>query len=270
MANGDLIKLGTFYLNGVKQARPTRPWYATPTGAPGAGNIPSFAAGNSIEIRNTDASDANVIQWREVTDGIKKILIADRVLLASVSHDDLNAQSFILGKTITIDGQTYKVRSLTGGTGYRSGTDAYSGGSPTNNEWDRIIVNEGGFSGLPTPNTTDLDASQTAVDINGTHNQFWNWYYMYSWKQETYAANVANRVFRGFDSARFFSYNIATNRSAYIGWRPVLEVLYTPPNLSPNINGVYKTYADGFVKIDGVWRQIDEIHTNINGVWRKS
>lgn len=236
MANGDLIKLGTFYLNGVKQPRPAKPWRtdSTPPGAPSAGDIPVFSAGQSIEIRDTDSDDAYKIQWREVNDGGKKLLISDRVLLVNVSWDDLNAQGLIFGKTITINGQQYKLRVLTGGSNYRSGTDAYSGGSPSDNEWDRIIVNEAGFSGLPIPSATDLDSTQNSTDFNSAHNQFWNWFYIYSWAQETYTGNSANRALRGYGSARRWGWDSATYRSYDVGWRPVLEVLNSAPVISGN------------------------------------
>lgn len=234
MANGDLIKLGTFYLAGAKKVRPTKPWRSdtTPPGAPSVGDIPSFSAGQTIEIRDTDASDAYKIQWREVKDGAKKLLIADRVLLAYVSWDDLNAQGLVSGKTITIDGQQYKLRLLTGGSNYRTGTDAYSGGTPTTNEWDRILVNEAGFSGLPVPVASDLDGTQNATDFNSAHNQFWNWYYMYSWAQETYTGNSAHRAVRGYYSARLWGFGDAAYRYNSLGWRPVLEVLNSVPSVT--------------------------------------
>lgn len=236
MANGDLIKLGTFYLGGTKQARPTYPWQngTTPTGAPAAGNIPTFTAGQAIEIKDTDASDTYKINWIEVNDTAKnkKLLIADRNLLVSVSWDDLNALNLITGKTITIDGQQYLLRVLTGGTNYRSGTDNYSGGTPTDNEWDRIIVNEAAFSGLPTPNTTDLDTTQNETDRTGTHNSKWNWYYCYSWQQDTYSPNTSARVVRGYYSARYFNDDATSTSGASVGWRPVLEVLNAAPLIS--------------------------------------
>ncbi|WP_199222365.1 MULTISPECIES: hypothetical protein [unclassified Geobacillus] len=234
MANGDLIKLGTFYLNGVKQPRPTKPWRtdSTPPSAPSVGDIPVFSAGQSIEIRDTDPNDAYKIQWREVNDGSKKLLISDRVLLVNVSWDDLNAQGLIFGKTITIDGKQYKLRVLTGGSNYRSGKDAYSGGSPSNNEWDRIITNEAGFSGLPVPSATDLDTSQNSTDFNSAHNQFWNWFYIDSWAQEAYTGNSAYRAVRGDDSARHWGYSSSDLRYPYVGWRPVLEVLNSAPVIS--------------------------------------
>ena len=232
MANGDLIKLGTFYLNNVKQARPTRPWRSdsAPDGTPGNGNIPDYSSGN-IEIRDTDALEANQIYWREVTVGSTKLLVCDRVLLATVSWDALHAQNLIFGKTITIDGQQYKLRVLTGGVNYRSGTDAYSGGQLPN-EWDNIIVNEGGYPGLPTPTASDLDSTQNATDYNGAHNQFWNWYYIYSWCQDTFSGNSANRAIRGSFSARIW--NNTTSHTAFVtrGWRPALEILNTAPLIS--------------------------------------
>lgn len=204
MANGDLVKLGTLYVNNVKMARPTKPWRndSTPTGAPSAGDIPNYSSGN-IEIRDTDANEAYQIYWREVTVGTTKMLIADRNLLVNVSWDTLNAQGLIDGKTITINGQPYKVRVLTGGANYRSGSDNYSGGTLPN-EWDNIIVNEGAYSGLPTPVASDLDSTQDATDFNSAHNQIWHWYYCYSWAKEVYTGNSASRASRGYSSARYW------------------------------------------------------------------
>ena len=122
MATGDLINLGTLYMGGAKRVRPTSPV--------SGGNAHAFSAGQAIEIRNTEVADVDKLQWREMNDGGKKFLVSDRVLIHSVSWDDLNAQSLILGKTITVDGQQYKMRSLTGGSNDRNGGDNYSGNSP--------------------------------------------------------------------------------------------------------------------------------------------
>ncbi|MEK5069830.1 glycoside hydrolase family 78 protein [Sporosarcina sp. FSL K6-1508] len=228
MANGDLHLLGTFYKAGAKQLNPTNPWRSGST--PGAGNIPIFSAGQTLEIRNTDPDNAYKIKWREVIVGAKKLLVADRNILEQVSWDDLNAQGLIFGKEITIDGQQYKLRALTGGSNYRSG-DSYAGGTPTDNEWDQIIVNEANYAGLPKPVATDLDSSLVAADRTGAHNQFWNWYYMYSWAQETYAANGSYRAVRG-GSARRWNNGTSSTRGASIGWRPALEVLNSAPVIS--------------------------------------
>ena len=161
---------------------------------------------------NTPSADANKLQWVKIKDGDKTLLICDRVILVNVSWDDLNGQGYVTGKTVTIDGAKYKCRLLTGGSNYRNG-DAYAGGTPTNNEWDRFITREEVISGLPAPVSSDLDSSTNATDLNSAHNKFWNWYYVYSWCQETYAEGSSSRACRGCDSARFWDYNSAPSSS---------------------------------------------------------
>ena len=181
---------------------------------------------------DTPTAEANQLQWHKIQDGDKTLLICDRVILVNCSWNDLNSQGYITGKEVTIDGAKYKCRVLTGGTGPRSSNDYYSGGTPTNNEWDRFITREEVITGLPAPVSSDLDSTQNATDLNSTHNQFWNWYYVYSWCQETYSGNSSSRAYRGCKSARYWGYNTATYRSAVLGFRPVLEVLNTDPLIS--------------------------------------
>ena len=181
---------------------------------------------------DTPAAEANQLQWHKIQDGDKTLLICDRVILVNCSWNDLNSQGYITGKEVTIDGAKYKCRVLTGGTGPRSSNDYYSGGTPTNNEWDRFITREEVITGLPAPVSSDLDSTQNATDLNSTHNQFWNWYYVYSWCQETYSGNSSCRANRGCNSARFWNYYYATDQVALLGFRPVLEVLNTDPLIS--------------------------------------
>ena len=180
---------------------------------------------------NTPSDDANKLQWVKIKDGDKTLLICDRVILVNVSWDDLNGQGYVTGKTVTIDGAKYKCRLLTGGSNYRNG-DPYAGGSPTNNEWDRFITREEVVSGLPAPVSSDLDTNQNSTDFNSTHNKFWNWFYVYSWCQETYSGNASNRAIRGYRSARYFTWYASSGRSALYGFRPVLEILNTDPLIS--------------------------------------
>lgn len=180
---------------------------------------------------DTPSADANKLQWVKIKDGDKTLLICDRVILVSVSWDDLNSQGYITGKTVTIDGAKYKCRVLTGGSDYRNG-DTYAGGTPTNNEWDRFITREEVISGLPAPVSSDLDNNQNSTDFNSAHNKFWNWFYVYSWCQEVYADNASYRVCRGYRSARYFNWVSSGTRSVTLGFRPVLEVLNTDPLIS--------------------------------------
>ena len=180
---------------------------------------------------DTPSADANKLQWVKIKDGDKTLLICDRVILVSVSWDDLNGQGYVTGKTITIDGTKYKCRLLTGGSNRRN-NDWYAGGTPTNNEWDRFITREEVITGLPAPVSSDLDTILNTTDHNSTHNQLWHWVGVYSWCQETWAENASLRAYRGYYSARFWNYSSSGYRSVYVGFRPVLEVLNTDPLIS--------------------------------------
>ena len=180
---------------------------------------------------DTPSADANKLQWVKIKDGDKTLLICDRVILVSVSWDDLNGQGYVTGKTITIDGTKYKCRLLAGGSNRRN-NDWYAGGTPTNNEWDRFITREEVITGLPAPVSSDLDTNLNTTDHNSAHNQLWHWVGVYSWCQETWAENASSRALRGDNSARFWDYYDATYQYAYVGFRPVLEVLNTDPLIS--------------------------------------
>lgn len=228
------VKLGGFYNNGAILKRPTKPWQinTTPPGASGNGDIPSMSGSMAnYTFGDTPSAEANKLQWVKIKDGDKTLLICDRVILVNVSWDDLNAQGYVTGKTVTIDGAKYKCRLLTGGSNRRNG-DYYAGGTPTNNEWDRFITREEVISGLPAPLSSDLDTNQNSTDLNSAHNKFWNWFYIYSWCQETYAENASLRAHRGYDSARLWGYGSSGGRNTNIGFRPVLEILNTDPLIS--------------------------------------
>ena len=180
---------------------------------------------------DTPSADANKLQWVKIKDGDKTLLICDRVILVSVSWDDLNGQGYVTGKTITIDGTKYKCRLLTGGSNRRN-NDWYAGGTPTNNEWDRFITREEVITGLPAPVSSDLDTNLNTTDHNSAHNQLWHWVGVYSWCQETWAENASYRAHRGYYSARLWYYNSSGSRLTRIGFRPVLEVLNTDPLIS--------------------------------------
>ena len=179
---------------------------------------------------DTPSADANKLQWVKIKDGDKTLLICDRVILVSVSWDDLNGQGYVTGKTITIDGAKYKCRLLTGGSNRRN-NDWYAGGTPTNNEWDRFITREEVITGLPAPVSSDLDTNLNTTDHNSPHNQIWHWAGVYSWCQETWAENAWYRAVRGCDSARYWNCNDAFSYP-YVGFRPVLEILNTDPLIS--------------------------------------
>ena len=228
------VKLGGFYNNGAILKRPTKPWRPDDSagGNSSYGDIPQMSGSMAnYTFGDTPSADANKLQWVKIKDGDKTLLICDRVILVSVSWDDLNGQGYVTGKTITIDGTKYKCRLLTGGSNRRN-NDWYAGGTPTNNEWDRFITREEVITGLPAPVSSDLDTNLNTTDHNSAHNQLWHWVGVYSWCQETWTENASFRAYRGYNSARFWNYLNATFQHASVGFRPVLEVLNTDPLIS--------------------------------------
>ena len=228
------VKLGGFYNNGAILKRPTKPWRPDDSagGNSGYGDIPQMSGSMAnYTFGDTPSADANKLQWVKIKDGDKTLLICDRVILVSVSWDDLNGQGYVTGKTITIDGTKYKCRLLAGGSNRRN-NDWYAGGTPTNNEWDRFITREEVITGLPAPVSSDLGTNLNTTDHNSPHNQLWHWAGVYSWCQETWAENASYRAIRGYSSARYWSYYYAANSFPNVGFRPVLEVLNTDPLIS--------------------------------------
>ena len=191
-----------------------------------SGSISNYSFGN------TPSDDAKKLQWVKIKDGDKTLLICDRVILVNVTWNDLNSAGWIFGKEVTIDGAKYKLRSLTGGSNYRNTSDAYAGGTPTNNEWDRFITREEVITGLPAPVSSDLDSNLNSTDFSSTHNALWNWAGVYTWCQETYSSNTSLRAYRGYYSARFWFIYYASTSYSHVGFRPVLEILNTDPLIS--------------------------------------
>lgn len=201
--------------------------------------------GNCVSVNTSNFTVGNTVagkelQWIEWTkaDGTK-MLVCDRGLIVNITWNSINAAGFITGKEITIDGQKYKMRSLTGSTG-ASGTN----GKGCNNEWDQLL------------------------DAVGESNDLIHWSNMYSWCQEVYYSNSDGRSVRGYGSARNYYYYYATSTGANFAFRPALEVLNSAPKVSPSSKdyGNCATAPDitvavkdddgdkytGVVKLDGV------------------
>lgn len=238
MATGDIVKLGTLYCGGSKQPYPTKPWDITgATGASGNGNIynNNSSTSTAITIGNTDSSDAYKLRWVEVNDGSDKLLICDRNLVVNITWDRLNALGYCgkkgSGKTITIDGAKYELFMMTGGTS----------SSDTSNQWDRYIGGLGNISGLPKPNSADLDNSLESADYTSANGALWHWAGVWSWCSETEASNFSDySPLRGHYGARHWDYGSHNYSNSNRGWRPALRILNTAPVVSPSS----KDYGD--------------------------
>lgn len=134
------------------------------------------------------------ITWLKFAYKGKILFVADRNIKTGISWDYLNGLSCVSGKTISINGKSYKCRLIQGG----DSDPAYAKGR----EWDDLIVKF-------TPNNSDC-----------------NWSGIYTMCQEKYAQYANNIVIRGYmTSVSSFSYTTQTNKGGMFGWRPVLEVV---------------------------------------------
>lgn len=145
----------------------------------------------------------------------KGLLVCDRVVRNTIAWDILNSSKLIQGMTITLDGISGIIRSLTGGVAYAdangnsSTTDQSKGAFPTSNEWDRYIVN------------STLDGKITAGDDN-----VWHWSGINTWCQDTPSVSIiasTNRTWRGNTALNRYSYQVSSTSNTAHGFRPVFE-----------------------------------------------
>ena len=222
-----VVQLGSLYLDSSPIPLPTRPWnsnnYPGSLSDKGNGNTYESSSFSKYKLGDTDSKDTYQLKWIKIKDGNKYIYICDRVILNGVSWDELNTVGYVTGTTISIDGQTYTCRLLTGGTKPRS-LDAHAGGDPISNEWDRIIANENNIEGLPKPQSYDLAIyNNTYQSFDGEQNQLWHWWgsnTICKEANETYNYKV---TIRGFTSCKYYSTLNKVDGNSATGWRPVLE-----------------------------------------------
>ena len=143
-----------------------------------------YNPGQAISIGET--AQGKEIHWVVVND----MLIADRCILTEVSWDDLDAQSLVFGKGVSIGGFSFTARLLQVGTK-----------EDAPNEWD------------------------SALDTVGEDNSLWHWEDMFFWGQEAATGTAASRAYRGYTSARTFYCTSSSRRSVSLGFRPALVPL---------------------------------------------
>lgn len=112
---------------------------------------------------------------------------------------------------------------MTGGQDFRIPEDGYSGGFPSDNEWDRFVTGEQGIRGLPLAVSCKLNRVLNETVRLSPHNQLWNWLGVVSWTAMPFAWRETARCSRGYYTANYFYLNTFNHRHEDIGWRPVLE-----------------------------------------------
>lgn len=158
------------------------------------------------------------ISFSYMTKVAKGLLICDRVIIHTTKWDDLNAFKFIQGQPMTLNNTAGIIRSLTGGVAYAdangnsSTTDKGFGAFPTNNEWDRYIVN------FP---TDKIQSGKTLDDV-------FHWNGIFTTTQDTPSilmpsSSSTTRMGRGRISDRTMTYFLSSVSDTLRGFRPVFE-----------------------------------------------
>ncbi|WP_312113529.1 hypothetical protein [Brevibacillus reuszeri] len=152
----------------------------------------------------------------------KGLIVADRVICHSISWDNMNYYQ-VLGRTGWVQGISKKlgdvtgiIRALTGGVafadvnGNRSTTDTGNGAWPTNNEWDKYVVN------FPI----------NLIELGKTLDDIFHWNGMSTWCQDTVIISIGAssiRTCRGYSGANKVHTNGSNTTSTIVGFRPLFE-----------------------------------------------
>lgn len=170
------LSVGTLYVDEKPLKNPKIPVWG--------GDIPYYDGCSTFSLGDTVSDRA--ITWLEVKGS--NILVADRVLLTSVSWHMLEKNGFVEGVPITLAGQSYLCRLPK--LGKRCDTQ---------NEWDALL------------------------DIVGEDNNLVNWDEMAFWGLEKHGICGDRYVVRAYDEPRTWDFADGSSRFPNIGFRPVLE-----------------------------------------------
>lgn len=242
MQTGDIVKIGTLSINGVKQRRDALP---VPYSDPKPNDDYGY---DEIQILDTDADDDYALEFVAIVEDGKRLLIAKKPFVGrgsrGINYKRINSNR--LSGQKTIDGKLFKLRLLTGGSRYRipdpkdpmKGDVDGGGASPIDNEWDRWLANDAQHPNLP----TGLAA-----------RDFWGWSGVSSWCEEVFAPD-RNRdlyVSRGWSGSRGEYWTRAYYTPYDVAWRPVLELVNADPAITVNVENNKTLYENNTISVNG-------------------
>lgn len=135
----------------------------------------------------------------------RSLFVANYNVAQAAPWDNLNSAGLVFGKDYSSGGISYKLRSLSAGSGY-TGTEHGNGeatrGVPANNEWDQILNKNTGF--------------------------IKNWNELFSLGQDTDATSSILYGARGSYSARDYYAIYGSINHGSAGFRPALEITSAP------------------------------------------
>ncbi len=165
-----------------------------------------FTYAGTVNAYKLTSETATIEEYAQQNKYPHSLFIADYNVTFNVDWNQLNEKQMIFGTPYTSYGVNYTMRAPSAGSQSNNGTDDSSTrGIPKSNEWDAILDK----------------ANQDWKD--NTSGYIKNWSGKYSFGQDNYAN--AYRAYRGYFSARFWGWSLASTRHPDLGFRPVLEVL---------------------------------------------
>ena len=219
-------KMGGLSHAGQVLAPATRPWITDltvlcPYKGLQPGNIPEFERNpdwDNWSLIDSPEDPSKRLKWHAFQGEGIRYFVADRMLMARVSWQDLDDAGYVFGTKVVIDGRQFRCRLLSGGDTPHD--DPYQGATQTN-EWDTLV---GGVPlNAPKPEFTDNKAPLGPDHLASPHNSLWNWFGAVSWTAEPVASRADGRVCRGYHGPTYFYVNTVDHRHEDIGWRPLLE-----------------------------------------------
>lgn len=156
------------------------------------------------------------VSWIDLYD--KGLIYGNGLVGATPTGDNPRAQDVI----VTIKGYRFRVRLFRGASSMPA-TYTSSNNDPVasyGSEWNRIIYNLA-TNDPPSqqgPNWAAYTDSQLGM-ASGSNNGEW------TWCQEDFSGNTTSRLVRGGYGSGSYYPDPIDSRTAYIGWRPVLELI---------------------------------------------
>jgi len=167
----------------------------------------------------------------------KILFVAKKTFRNSISWDHINGANAVYGgKTVEIDGLSYKIRLLKGANNDPAG--AYDGAICHGSEWNRLMLpihQEVINKNWADPDNVENDIPVWSHNLGSgnqgmytdedllTHSNHGSG--SYSWCQETRKDNIAYRVLRGSGGVSYSLSSASSNTASFLGWRPCLELV---------------------------------------------
>ena len=157
-----------------------------------------FTYAGTVDAYKLTSATATTEEYAQQNKYPHSLFVADYAVTHTISWDGLNDEGLIFGKNYASGGVDYTLRAPSVGSSYTGSGDSERG-TPQSNEWDTMLNKNSGY--------------------------VQNWNKMYSWGQDVSSGFASSRARRGYDSARYWHYDYATDSGPRVGFRPVLEIL---------------------------------------------